>query len=79
MIFRKLFGPKEFKTTGGATVVIIGRDERDPKELVKVKVVDNPYGTLIPKEHGGIGAILSLRKNVITASDEEIERELKKR
>jgi ankyrin repeat protein len=81
MVFRRLFGPKgpkEFKTKGGATVVIIGRDERNPKELVKVKVVDNPYGTLIPKEQGGIGAILSLRKYMITASDDEIERELKK-
>jgi hypothetical protein len=66
-------GQKQFEMQGGATVIIVGRDEDDPKsEWVKIKVVDTPYGVLIPAEQGGIGAILSVKKEWIKANNREI-------
>ena len=80
--FRRLFGPKalkRFKLPGGAIAVIAGRVEDGPNaEWVKVKIVDTPYGGLIPVEHGGIGAIVSVKKEWIEAGNREIERELRK-
>ena len=82
MIFRKSSGTKDqkqFKMQGGATVVIVGRDKDDPNtEWVKVKVVDSPYGKSVPAEHGGIGAIVSVKKEWIQANNREIEKELRK-
>ncbi len=82
MMFRRLFGSKgqkQFKLQGGATAVIAGRDKVNPDaEWVKVKIVDTPYGGLMPVGHGGIGAIVSVKREWIAASSREIERELGK-
>lgn len=85
MIFRRLFsskGPKEFKTLGGATVVIVGRVKGDSNgESVKVKVVDAPRGAAIPTESGGtrslIGAIIQVKRECIKGSNKAIERKLR--
>jgi hypothetical protein len=80
-IFGSLFGggEKQFKMQGGAKAIIVGRDESEPGgEWVKVKVVDTPYGKMIPREHGGIGAVVKVKKEWIMASNKEIEKQLKR-